>query len=83
MTEDDTGLEFVAELPPDGRGLNRSGETLTDRRRQALKKRPGVWAKWPTSQMGIEIRKKLGPGFDAKHRTVDGKRVLFVRYIGD
>lgn len=85
--------DIVWETPP----TSQSGPRQLDlvEFAQALRERPGEWARWPrpiTGNAASAAATRVNAGFgvfgdrgnyEAVTRTVDGQRIAFVRYIGE
>lgn len=84
-------MEIVWEDPPEsnkGGGVRRVLSEFADE----LRKNPNRWARYPTDGRGKSIATRIRQGrssvftpkgsFEAVTREVDGKLVIFVRYVG-
>ena len=85
------GIIWEEPPPPGARGVRHTA--LTETARTALKGRPGVWARIAvyksnsgahTCAKNITTGKTAGPGWEARHATIDKSRFgVWARWIGD
>ncbi|MFG1794241.1 hypothetical protein [Nocardia sp. NPDC049149] len=80
-------VEFVDQLPPKRPG--RGSDAFMEEFAAALRRRPGVWAKWPTpiqaSTAGgytTKILKGVFPAFPSGFDATSRNGQLYVRYVG-
>jgi len=78
----DNGLVFIeGELPPEP-----PRHSTTAERGQTLKANKGQWAKWPAKSTPQQVQESLnnqcGLGYEVTTRRIDGKRVIFARFVG-
>ena len=75
------GELIFEELPPKAIGPNRQYPEPSWR--QALRDRPGEWARIPIRYTGTSGATRAMPGFEFVARTVDGEKRVYGRYVGE